>query len=89
MAGAALVGFSFAGIYPTALAMVGDRYARYAGTVFGVLFAIALVGGMLFPWVIGRVSQIAGVRYGMLLPMLSATLICVLVHRIMRSELRS
>jgi MFS transporter, FHS family, glucose/mannose:H+ symporter len=88
-AGAALVGFSFAGIYPTVLAMVGDRYARYAGTVFGVLFSTALIGGMVFPWAIGHVSQTAGVRYGMFLPILSAILICVLVHRIRRSESRN
>ena len=77
------------GSLATATAMVGDRYARYAGTVFGVLFSTALIGGMVFPWAIGHVSQTAGVRYGMFLPILSATLICVLVHRIGQSESRN
>ena len=41
-------GASLAGIYPTALGIVGDRFRSYSGTVFGILFAIALAGGMIF-----------------------------------------
>jgi fucose permease len=85
-AATALIGLSFAAIYPTTLAMVGDRYPRFAGTVFGVLFSIALVGGGGFPWVIGQVSQSIGVRYSMLLPLLSAATICLLIGRIMHSQ---
>ena len=85
---AALIGLSFAAIYPTTLAMVGDRYPRFAGTVFGVLFSIALIGGGGFPWVIGQVSQLVGVRYAMLLPLASAATICVLATRIMRFDSR-
>lgn len=80
----ALIGLSFAAIYPTTLAMVGDRYSRFAGTVFGLLFSIGLVGGGGFPWAIGRVSQSAGIRYSMLLPLVSALVICALILRIAR-----
>ncbi len=85
-AATALIGLSFAAIYPTTLAMVGDRYPRFAGTVFGVLFSIALVGGGSFPWAIGQVSQSMGLRYGMLLPLASAAVICVLALRISRHD---
>jgi fucose permease len=84
MAGAtALIGFSFAPIYPTTLAMVGDRYPRFAGTVFGVFFSIALMGGGGFPWAIGQVAKSVGMRYGMALPLASAAAICMLTKRIM------
>jgi MFS transporter, FHS family, glucose/mannose:H+ symporter len=78
-AGVALMGLSFASVYPTTLGMVGDRYRRFTGTVFGVLFSIALMGGMLFPWLIGHVSQAMGVRSGMVVPLVGAAMICLLV----------
>ena len=83
-AATALIGFSFAPIYPTTLAMVGDRYPRFAGTVFGVFFSIALMGGGGFPWAIGQLAKSVGMRYGMALPLASAAAICVLTTRIMR-----
>ncbi|HSP34057.1 MAG TPA: MFS transporter, partial [Thermoanaerobaculia bacterium] len=43
--GAVIIGLSFAAIYPTTLAIVADRYERMAGTIFGLLFAIGLLGG--------------------------------------------
>jgi FHS family glucose/mannose:H+ symporter-like MFS transporter len=71
-AGVVVLGLSYAGIFPTALAMAGDEYRKMAGTVFGLLFAIALVGGMTFPWAVGEISQYAGVRMGMVVPLLGA-----------------
>jgi len=71
-AGTALVGLSYGPIFPTTLAIAGDRYPRRAGTVFGLLFSIALVGGMLFPWAVGQVSQRVSVRAGMIVPGIGA-----------------
>lgn len=71
-AGVVVLGLSYAGIFPTALAIAGDEYRKMAGTVFGLLFAIALVGGMTFPWAVGEISQNAGVRVGMIVPLLGA-----------------
>jgi fucose permease len=76
--GAALVGFSFAAVYPATLAMAADRYEQRAGTVFGLLFSIALVGGMLFPWGVGHISQSVGVRTGMVLPLVGGAVIALL-----------
>lgn len=69
-AGTALIGLSYGPIFPTTLAIAGDRYSQRAGTVFGLLFSIALVGGMLFPWTIGQISQQISVRAGMIVPLL-------------------
>jgi fucose permease len=75
---AALGGLTFASIYPTMLAIAGDRYRSFTGTVFGVLFAVGLSGGMVFPWSIGHLSQSVGVRAGMALPLCGAAIICLL-----------
>jgi fucose permease len=71
-AGVALIGLSYGPIFPTTLAIAGDRYSQRAGTVFGLLFSIALMGGMLFPWTVGQFSQRISVRAGMVVPSLGA-----------------
>jgi fucose permease len=71
-AGTALIGSSYGPMFPTTLAIAGDRYTQRAGTVFGLLFSIALIGGMTFPWAVGQVSQQIGVRLGMVVPALGA-----------------
>jgi len=71
-AGTVLIGFSYGPIFPTTLAIAGDRHSDRAGTVFGLLFSIALLGGMLFPWTVGQVSQRLSVRAGMIVPSLGA-----------------
>ena len=74
--GVVLVGLSYGPIFPTMLAIAGDRYSRFTGTVFGLLFSIALVGGMTFPWAVGQISQSSAVRTGMVVPVLGAIGIC-------------
>jgi FHS family glucose/mannose:H+ symporter-like MFS transporter len=78
-AGVALGGLACASIYPTMLAIAGDLYRSFSGTVFGVLFAVGLSGGMAFPWSIGHLSQSFGFRAGMAMPVLGAAMICVLL----------
>jgi fucose permease len=77
--GVGLAGLTFASIYPTMLAIAGNRFRTFAGTVFGVLFGVGLSGGMVFPWSIGHLSDTLGVRAGMAMPVLGAALICVLL----------
>jgi fucose permease len=60
------------------LAIAGDRYQERAGTVFGLLFSIALIGGMLFPWTVGQLSQRFTVHAGMMVPVAGALAIAVL-----------
>lgn len=76
--GVELGGLTFASIYPTILAIAGNRYRSFAGTVFGVLLAVGLSGGMVFPLSIGHLSQSAGFRAGMAMPAIGAALICAL-----------
>jgi fucose permease len=58
-----LAGWSLAGIYPAVLGITGARFQSHSGTVFGILFAVALLGGMIVPWMSGQVAAIAGLRW--------------------------
>jgi fucose permease len=77
-AGAVITGFSHAAIYPTTLAIAADRYQRLAGTIFGLLFAVGLIGGMLFPWSIGHLSPSLGLRVAMVLPLVGGAVVAAL-----------
>ena len=61
--GICLTGWSLAGIYPTVLGIVGAKFQAHSGTVFGMLFAIALTGGMIVPWVSGQIAGSFGLRW--------------------------
>lgn len=87
--GAAIVGASFAAIYPTTLAIAADRYQNLAGTIFGLLFAIGLLGGMTFPWAVGHISDAFGLRAGMLLPLAGGIAIAILAAMIGLRKLQS
>jgi MFS family permease len=68
-AGALATSLGFSAVYPTVLAMAGDRYHRFAGTIFGFLFTVGNVGSIVFPLALGHLSQTHGVRLGMLVPL--------------------
>lgn len=87
-AGTALIGLSYAPIFPTTLAIAGDRYSQRVGTVFGLLFSIALIGGMLFPWAVGQVSQRVSVHAGMIVPGVGAIVIIALSLAVFFGERR-
>jgi fucose permease len=79
-------GFALSPIYPTSLAMIGDRYRRYPGTVFGVIFAIGLAGGAMFPWAVGQIAQARSVHAGLVLLLAGACAVAgtvlVIKHRV-------
>jgi fucose permease len=56
------VGATLAGIFPTVLAVAGARFPAHSGTVFGLLFTMALAGGMTLPWVTGQLAAAWGLR---------------------------
>jgi MFS transporter, FHS family, glucose/mannose:H+ symporter len=62
-AGAVLTGAALAGIYPSVLGIAGTRFREHSGTVFGILFTIALAGGMTMPWLAGQLAESAGMRW--------------------------
>jgi fucose permease len=62
-----LLGGGLAGTFPIILGFVGDRYARLSGTALGVVFGMALVGGMVLPYVAGVLGGARGMRVALLL----------------------
>jgi fucose permease len=81
-AAAIVTSVAISGIFPTTLAMVGDRYQRHAGTVFGLVFTISGLGGMISPVILGHLSQAHGVRVGMIVPLAGAGLVAVIAASI-------
>jgi MFS transporter, FHS family, glucose/mannose:H+ symporter len=61
------LGFGLAGIFPTTLGLAGARFEEHSGTVFGILFTIALAGGMTLPWAVGQIANSYGMRAGLAL----------------------
>ncbi|HVN07320.1 MAG TPA: MFS transporter [Bryobacteraceae bacterium] len=53
MLGFALLGLGMAAVFPTALAVAGDRFPEQTGTAFGAIMTAALVGGTAGPSVGG------------------------------------
>ncbi len=62
---AALAGFCISPIYPCVLGFAAARFPGLSGTVFGALFTIALVGGMLLPWLAGFLVGRHGIQAGL------------------------
>jgi FHS family glucose/mannose:H+ symporter-like MFS transporter len=91
MAGLAvvLIGVGFASIYPTTLSVAGSRFEAYSGTVFGIIFTIALVGGMTMPWAVGHVAAGSGLRLALVLPVVNSLMILGLQVVVMRALKRS
>jgi MFS transporter, FHS family, glucose/mannose:H+ symporter len=76
--GAVIIGLGFAAIYPTTLAIVGEKFAAVTGTAFSVVIAVGLVGGMLAPWLAGRIAEASSLRQGLIIPVINCAMIIVL-----------
>ena len=72
-----LLGLSIATIFPTVLGLAGSSYATHSGTVFGILIALALAGGMTLPWLVGKLAEAWGVRTGLFVVIFNALAVFV------------
>jgi len=62
----AVIGVAIAVLTPTTLALAGDRVPEAPGTVFGTMLALAQVGSMAAPALIGALADRAGLRAAIL-----------------------
>jgi FHS family L-fucose permease-like MFS transporter len=65
-------GLAIGPIAPTIISVAGDRYPQRSGLAIGVLLSVAQLGGMLLPWITGRVAIVNGFRMAMLVPLAAA-----------------
>ena len=71
----ALFAISVAGVYPLALAGIGEMLSSAS---VGILLSFAGFGGILFPWLVGIVADLAGLRAGMAVNLIPCVGIIVL-----------
>jgi fucose permease len=60
-----VVGFAFGPIYPLIIAVAGDRFPARAAAVSGFLSGCAIIGAIIYPPVMGFVSEGAGLGVAM------------------------
>lgn len=76
--GILVTGVSLAGVFPATLGIAGARFDTHSGTVFGILFAVALAGGMTLPWAAGHIGGAAGLQWVFVLVAASfAAILCL------------
>jgi MFS transporter, FHS family, glucose/mannose:H+ symporter len=76
-----LIGLGLAAGFPVVLGFVGNRYAKWSGTAFGIALTIALTGNMLINYLIGVFTKAWGMQvYPVIMIMTGvATLIMILL----------
>jgi fucose permease len=57
-----LSAFCLSGIVPTTLGVAGTALPSRTGTLFGLLFALSVLGAMAVPWVGGHLAAVHGLR---------------------------
>lgn len=78
----ALFSFSVAGTYPMGVASIGEMLSSAS---VGILLAFAGIGGILFPWLVGIVADLAGLRSGMavnLIPCVGIIVLSLIIPRV-------
>jgi MFS transporter, FHS family, glucose/mannose:H+ symporter len=80
--GLVITGLGFAAIFPLALAWVGDFYSRLSGTAFSLVLTIAILGGMLFPWITGIIANVGGLRMALFVVPISLLCSALVFYRI-------
>jgi FHS family glucose/mannose:H+ symporter-like MFS transporter len=61
--GLTLIGIGMAMVFPIILAYISDKYPEFSGTAFSIVLTIALIGGMILPYLIGSMGNWFGLRY--------------------------
>ena len=85
IAGVFLAGLGCASIYPIYIAWLSKWYGAHAKRIGGFLFALASLGGSAGPWLVGALSKYSGsLRFGFLVPLLSALLMICIVASLRR-----
>lgn len=83
-AGVFLLGVGFAAGFPVILGFVGDRHPQLSGTAFSLVIVMALVGGMILPFVTGVLGFAYGLRASFLIVPVALVLMAALLGVVVR-----
>ncbi len=70
-----LLSFALAGVYPLAVASLGELTSPAS---VGIILALGGIGGILFPWLVGIVADVTSLRFGMAVNLIPCTGIIIL-----------
>jgi fucose permease len=88
-AGIFAIGAGLATGFPVILGYAGDLYPRSSGTVFSLLFVMAMTGGSILPFAAGAVGSAAGLRYALLVTPASLVAMTALLPLALRALRRA
>lgn len=78
--GVLITAAALAGIFPTVLGIAGGAFRDHSGVVFGILFTVALTGGMTMPWMAGQLAEASGLRSVFVLVAINFVVIGLLIR---------
>lgn len=87
--GVFLLGIGFAAMFPTVLGFIGDRYASLSGTAFSLAISMALIGGMLLPYVAGILGGSLGMRRSLIIVPIALVMLGLLLGVLSRGLRRA
>ena len=82
--GLVLLGIGFAAGFPVILGYVGEIYADLSGTAFSMVFVISLIGNTLMNYIVGIVAHTYGIKYFLIIIMVSVILMFVLLAVVLK-----
>lgn len=85
-AGALLAGLAFGPIFPTTLGWATTRFPHAVGRISSMCIALGGTGGMVLPWIQGKILVSSGVTQAMLLPLGLTAMMAVLVTAAARRQ---
>ena len=81
-----LLGAGVAAGFPVILGLVGDLYARVSGTAFSLVFVIAIIGNIIWNYLMGHIANVFGFEgfppFVILSVVMLATLLYIAIVRI-------
>jgi fucose permease len=78
-AGLLCIGFGLAAGFPVVLGMVGDQFAAWTGTAFGVVFSIALIGNIIINYLTGVAAELWTIITFPIIYVISGLLMLILI----------
>lgn len=84
LAACVAVGFTGSALWPTMLAVTGNRHPEGGATMFGALAALGNAGGIFMPWLVGAIADRSSLHWGLAVSALAPLLMLGLLGALRR-----